>query len=296
MVARPFEKLKAQAAEAKRAGDVVRCCIPFCPNRSMLSAGVGFDAYYCEYHRAKIARHGHAEYPSIKGKDLRPYTETAQRWIKTELKAGNVRLQHALSAVGGLMATTGRAPSADEIKRWSAEQKANACFARLREAGVRPERIMAAHMAVTAYLADDAWTPQTRDYHLVQTSKAVHRLASGNHKRYEYPVAKREGNIIVYDGSTTTVEVHAYPRSAGQVLRVIGHAIDEACGAIAEEQRETIIALKDARYGKHPCHTPGYEPEHRKKDRAKHEAARKARQQAQEEAKRLANLRRLLRG
>jgi hypothetical protein len=91
MVARPFEKLKAQAAEAKRAGDVVRCCIPFCPNRSMLSAGVGFDAYYCEYHRAKIARHGHAEYPSIKGKDLRPYTETAQRWIKTELKAGNVR-------------------------------------------------------------------------------------------------------------------------------------------------------------------------------------------------------------
>src|SRR5271166_5645874 len=160
MVARPFEKLKEEAAEAKRAGDVVRCCIPFCPKPSMVSAGVGFDAYYCEYHRAKIARHGHAEYPSIKGKDLRPYTETAQRWIKTELKAGNVGLQYALSATGGLMATAGRAPSADEIKHWSAEQKAKACFARLREAGVSPERIMATHMAVTAYLADDTWAPR----------------------------------------------------------------------------------------------------------------------------------------
>jgi hypothetical protein len=151
-------------------------------------------------------------------------------------------------------------------------------------------------MAVTAYLADDTWAPRTRDYHLVQTSKPVHRMASGDHKRYEYPVAKREGHIIVYDGSTTTVEVHAYPRSAGRVLRVIGHAIDEACGDIAEQQRQTIIVLKDARYGKHPCHIPGYEPEHRKKERAKHEAARKARQQAQDEAKRLAHLKRLLGG
>ena len=155
---------------------------------------------------------------------------------------------------------------------------------------------MAAHMAVTAYLADDAWTPQTRDYHLVQTSKAVHRLASGNRKRYEYPVAKREGNIIVYDGSTTTVEVHAYPRSAGQVLRVIGHAIDEACGAIAEEQRETIIALKDARYGKHPCHTPGYEPEHRR--RTKPSMRPRGRRDSKHKRRRSdwQTLRRLLRG
>lgn len=194
------------------------------------------------------------------------------------------------------MQTAGNAPAAMDIKRWSAEDKAKAAFARLREASITAERIMASHMGVTAYLTDDTWAPRSPEYRLVQSAKAVHRLASGTHRRYELPVAKAVGpGAIEYDGSTATVQLHVYPRSQGQVLRVIGKAIDEACGAIAEEQAQAIIAAKEARCGRHPCHViPGYEPEWRKQDRTKHEAALRKRQQAQEEAKRQEAIREIL--
>ena len=230
---------------------------------------------------------------------LKPYVETAKRVLQAELASGNVRVRYALTAISALMETAGRAPPAMDIKRWSPEDKAKACFARLRETAVKPESIIATAMGVAAYLADDAWAPQTREFFLVQLSKAVHRKASGTHRRYDYPIgrAANEGGAttIIYDGSTTTLEVHAYPRSQGQVLRVIGHAIDEACGDIAEQQREAIIAAKDARYGRHPCHTtPGYEPEWRKRDRAKHVAARREREEAKRQQEASTALKRAL--
>ncbi len=215
---------------------------------------------------------------------MRPYVETVKRHIQAELASGNIRVRDALTTINAIMQTAGRAPAATEIVRWSAEKKANACFARLREAGVKAESIMATAMGIAAYLADDTWAPRSREFYLVQLAKAIHRKVSGSHKRYEYPIAKAvtEGGstTIIYDGSTTMVEAHTYPRSAGKVLRHIGHAIDEACGDIAEGQREAIIAAKDARYGRHPCHTPGWEPEWRKRDRAKHEGARHEREEA----------------
>lgn len=280
-----FTKLKQEAAAQQQQQQ--RCAIPFCPRLTMRSAGVGFDAYHCEYHRARLARHGHFEHPTLRAADLRPYVETAKRWLKAELASGNIRVRYALTAISGLMDTAGRAPPATDIKRWSAEAKATACFARLREANVTPDSLMATAMGVAAYLADDTWAPQSREFFLVQLSKAIHRRASGTHKRYEYPVGKvvkggggASTTTILYDGSTTTLETHTYPRSQGQVLREIGRSIDEACGDIAEAQREAIIAAKDARYERHPCHTPGYEPEWRKKDRAKHEAAARKRAEA----------------
>ena len=101
MVARPLrEKLKAQAAEVSGAGDALRrCARPFCGRLSMVAAGVGFDMNLCEYHREKVARHGHPEVPSIKGTELRPYVETAKSHIKAELASGNIRVQYALTGI-----------------------------------------------------------------------------------------------------------------------------------------------------------------------------------------------------
>jgi hypothetical protein len=97
------------------------------------------------------------------------------------------------------------------------------------------------------------------------------------------------------DAGTAKASLHVYPRPRGQALRIIGKALDEACGAIAEEQAPAIIAAKEARFGRHPCHTiPGYEPEWRKADREKHEAALKLRQQAQAERERQASIRQVL--
>lgn len=276
------DKLKAQALADRQAGEIFRCPIPFCGRLSMRSAGAGFGLLNCKYHQARLERYGHPVIPSLTGAEIRPYVESAKRWLHSQKASagGNLRLQHALQAVAALMSTAGYAPPAMDIKRWSAEDKARAAFARMRErdnekgwTAVTPERLMAAHMGVTAILADDTWAPSSEDYRLVQTGKAAHRLASGTHREW--------GSV--------------YPRSQGQVLRIIGRAIDEACGAIAQEQSQAIIAAKEARFGRHPCHTPGYEPEWRKKDRAKHAEARKKREQQQHLQRQGEAIRRLLR-
>jgi hypothetical protein len=83
------------------------------------------------------------------------------------------------------------------------------------------------------------------------------------------------------------------PRPRGQALRLIGKALDEACGALDEEQAQALIIAKEALFDRHPCHTLGYEPARRKAERAKHEAALKLRQRAEAEAKRQESIRQL---
>lgn len=287
-------KLQAQAANDRAQGEVHRCCQSFCPNLSMRSAGTGFSLELCERHTERLARHGHPSIGSIPGPMLRPYVDTARRWIASEQALGNVRVQAARTAIWGLMQTAGNAPSALDSKWWSAEDKAKAAWARLREQGVAPERILGSHLGMVALLSDDFWLPRSREYMFVQSSKAIWRLASGTHREWEIalPVPLADGGA---EAPITKASLHVYPRPQGRPLRIIGQSLDESCGSLAEERAPAIIAATEARLGhRHPCHTPGYEPDWRKADRAKHEAALKARQQAQAEQERQANIRRAL--
>ena len=297
----PFERLKQEADERKRRGEPVqRCCQPFCNRGSMASSGDGWDARWCEYHRAKVARHGHPEAGTIPGPELAPYVETAERLIRQELAKGSLWVTHARTAVWGTMQSAGRAATVAEATQWGAHDKMRAVFARLREAGLPPERLMALCLGLNALITDNHWHPSSADYRITQLGKAILRRASGTHRRYEQPVAKRvvgNNNVIEYDGSTTTVVVRHYTKSSGQFLRHIGRAMEEACGDLSATMRPAIIAAKDAKYGRHPCHTaPGWEPGWKVKDRARHEAALRQRQQQQAEVHRLANLRRALLG
>jgi hypothetical protein len=100
-------KLEAQVSEDKSQGEAFQCPIPFCGRLSMRSAGSGFGMLLCEHHQTRLARHGHAEVPSIPGPMLRPYVETSRRWMKTEQVLGNVRVKSALFAIWSLMETAG---------------------------------------------------------------------------------------------------------------------------------------------------------------------------------------------
>jgi hypothetical protein len=294
--ARLKDNLRDQATEDRQQGEVFRCTQPFCSRAAQRTAGTGFSLVLCEQHIERLQRHGHPIIPSIPGPMLRPYVETSRRWIQGEAALGNIRVKNALFAILSLMETAGRAASAMDIAHWSPEQKAKVCFARLREASITSERIMSSHMGIVALLADDPWQPRSEDYKLTQTAKAIWRCAAGTHREWEIAVpmpaaALREGE----DAGTRKASLHVYPRPRGQALRIIGKALDEACGAIAEEQAQAIIAATETRFGRHPCHTePGYEPAWRKADRAKHEAALRQRQQAEAEQQRQANIRQVL--
>ena len=106
-------------------------------------------------------------------------------------------------------------------------------------------------MAVAALIEDDRGSHRVEEFRLVQIAKAVHRLASGTHKHWEWPMD---------DGTTRPLHFHAYPRSSGIVLRVIGREIDEVCGGLADSALEAVRAARLARFGPHPSHLPGWKP------------------------------------
>ena len=138
-----------------------------------------------------------------------------------------------------------------DMKRRSAASKARVAFARLREADIKGERLLAIHMAVAALIEDDRGSHRIREFHLVQTAKAVHRLASGTHRYWDFPML---------DGTTRPLHLHAYPKSSGIVLRVIGREIDEICGGVAEAAIEEMLAARLAKFGPHPSHLPDWKP------------------------------------
>ena len=90
-----------------------------------------------------------------------------------------------------------------------------------------------------------------KEFHLVQTAKAVHRLASGTHRHWDFPMQ---------DGTTKPLELHAYPRSSGIVLRVMGREIEEICGGVTESAVAELCAARLAKFGPHPSHLPGWKP------------------------------------
>lgn len=90
-----------------------------------------------------------------------------------------------------------------------------------------------------------------REFRIVSTAKAVHRLASGTHRKWDFPLR---------DGTTAPLEMHVYPRSSGRVLRIIGEMLEECCAAVTGRDRDTIRQLKQEKFGLHPSQEPGWRP------------------------------------
>jgi hypothetical protein len=215
----------------------------------MLTAGVGLAPLHCRYHVQYRARHGSHWCATYKAADLKPYLEVATQWIakhRTE-----PLIAHSLIGLKGLLDSAGHAERAQDIKWRTAASRAKVAFARLRDANIRPERLLAIHMAVSALIEDDAGSHRVREYRIVQVAKAAHRLASGTHQRWDVP---RD------DGSTRPIAIHAYPKSSGRVLRVIGAAIEELCSAVTQRDLQALRDLKRERFGKHPSQLPGWKP------------------------------------
>jgi hypothetical protein len=241
--------------------DLVRCVIPGCGRPTMLSSGKGLAEGHCRYHVQFKARHGSHWYPTYKAAELKPYLTVAAEWIEEHRE--ELFVSYPLIGLRGLLKSAGRAEPAMDIKRRSAAFRARVAFARLREAGVKPERLMAIHMAVAALIEDDRGSHRVTEFRLVQTAKAVHRLASGTHPNWKWPMR---------DGTVRPLNFHAYPQSSGIVLRIMGREIDEICGEVTERALEAVRAARLAKFGPHPSHLPGWKPLWR---RQREEALRK---------------------
>jgi hypothetical protein len=104
---------------------------------------------------------------------------------------------------------------------------------------------VAIYLAVAAIIEDDFGSHRTREFQIVQAAKAAHRLASGTHKRWMMWNPK---------GDDVPIEIHAYPRSSGLVLRKMGEAMARVVDPLVGVAVPEIIKLKVARFGPHPSH------------------------------------------
>ena len=74
---------------------------------------------------------------------------------------------------------------------------------------------------------------------------------NATHKHWDFPMD---------DGSTAPLAFHAYPRSSGRVLRVIGKAIEECCEIVTRRDLQALRDLKRDRFGPHPSQLSGWKP------------------------------------
>jgi hypothetical protein len=173
---------------------------------------------------------------------LKPYVRAAQSYIS--LYREEPVISAAIMALGGLMDSAGPVAIATRLRGLPPDQRARIALARLREASVTPERLLAIALAVHALIED---APQVvhrvKEWRIVAIAKAAHRLASGYHRVWE---------MVEAGGRKVRTELHAYPRSSGHVLRYLGESIERECEWAIERHLAAVIALKVDRYGPHP--------------------------------------------
>lgn len=225
------------------------CAIPGCKRPTMQATGKGLAELHCRYHVQFKARHGSHWCPTYAAPDLKPYLQSAARWIKANREDPQVAM--ALYWLKGLLQGSGHAELAHRIKGKPARQRARVAFARLHEAGIGPERLLRIYLAVCALIEDDAGSHRVEEFRVVQVAKAVHRLASGSHQHWEVPLP---------DGRTAPLAMHTFPKSSGFVLRVMGRQIEEACREVASANLHQVRELKRERFGPHPSQQPGWLP------------------------------------
>lgn len=214
----------------------------------MQAASTGYAAFHCRYHVQHKARHGSHWHTSYRAADLSFYVKAARRWVIVNATRTEVAL--ALGWLEGLLASAGRVEPPQNLKRQPADYRGKVAFARLRERGVTAERILSIYLGMCALIEDDRGSHRTHEFKLVQVAKALHRLASGTHRRWEFDTGQ----------GLATIRMDVYPRSSGLVLREMGAKVHEACGGVVTAALWPIIEAKRGRHGLHPSHLPGWQP------------------------------------
>lgn len=223
----------------------LRCSIPdpitgrACGRPTMRAAGTGLAPHFCRRHVEHRARHGSHWHGTYTASQLKPYLSAALSYVR--LWSRNDRyVAGAIDAVRTMLAEAGPVEMATRFRGLSADRRAKIALARLRVAGIPAERIVSIVLAVSALIDDDPASHRTKEFRRVQAAKAVHRLASGTHKFWE---------IVDHQGRKGRTELHAYPRSSGRVLRVMGRMLEEPCEWVVEKHVAGVLAFK-TRHGR----------------------------------------------
>lgn len=218
------------------------CAIHGCGLPTMRAAGIGLAAFHCKRHVEHKARHGSHWHRSYRADELKPYLVAATSYIRPRLETD----RDIKESIARLAILLEQSPYeiATRLRGLPAKTRAKIAFGRLHKKGIKPERLLATCLAITALIEEDPGSHRVKEFRLTQLAKALSRLASGYHRVWPHQDRK---------GRTVRIELHAYARSTGRVLRFIGQAIEEQCEWATEKHLAGVLALKVKRYGAHPA-------------------------------------------
>ena len=204
-----------------------------CSHPTSRAAKKGLSAFVCRRCQAHRQRHGSFWCPSPPAATLRPYLAASLSYVRSHRT--DPFIAAALHGLESLLENAGPVEAATRLRGLSPAVRAKVALARLREASIKPERLLAIVLAVSALMgADPSSVHVTREWRLVATAKATHRLASGTHRRWE---AKD------HNGKTIKLAtLHAYPRSSGQVLRHLGEHLAKECELVLDHHLAAVVA------------------------------------------------------
>lgn len=207
-----------------------------CGRPTSRAARSGLSAFVCSYHQQHKQRHGSHWCKSPSAASLQGYVTAALRIISANQEAPFVAA--ALSGLSALMASAGPVEPATRLRGLSPERRAKIALARLRQADIKPERLLAIAVAVHALIADaPEKCHRVSEWRIVAVAKAAHRLASGTHR--QWPLHQPDGRV-------KHIVLHAYPRSSGRVLRHLGTMIEKECEWVIARHLAEVVALKRA--------------------------------------------------
>lgn len=215
-----------------------KCTMIGCGKPTQRAAKAGLSIALCRKHQLHRQRHGSPFCSSPSAGVLKPYLRAASDLI--ELRRTDPYINAALADIRDLVETAGPVVIATRLRGLPPEKRSKVALARLREAGVKPERLLAIAVAVHALIEDNpAATHRIQEWRIVAIAKAAHRLASGYHRVWSLEDAT--GKVV------QRTELHAYPRSSGRVLRYLGEAIEKKCEWVIDHQVTDVVALKLSR-------------------------------------------------
>jgi hypothetical protein len=144
----------------------------------------GLAIALCRKHLLHRQRHGSPFCPSPTAAILKPYLRAATSYIKS--RRSDPYIKAALGGLGDLMRSAGQIVPATRLRGLPPAERSRVALARLRDAGIKPDRLLAITLAVHALIKHaPAKTHRIKEWRIVAIAKAAHRLASGDHQVWE---------------------------------------------------------------------------------------------------------------
>ncbi len=221
-------------------GEQSRCVIPGCGRPTMRAQGTGLAVFHCRKCVERRQRHGSYWHGTYRASEIAPYLKAATSYIRPRMET-DPEIKTAIARLNALLESSPY-EIATRLRGLPAKTRADIAFGRLHKAGIRGERLLEIHLAVTALIEEDPNSPRgVSEFRQVQCAKLAHRRASGFHRVWT-DLQDRKGRVV-------RIELHKFPRSAGRVLRVMGKAIEDLSEWATAKHMAGVLALKIRRYG-----------------------------------------------